>query len=254
MKVVAIIQARMSSSRLPGKVLLNLAGRPILEHVIVRLSLSKTIDEVVVATSTDDTDDTLVAWLVDFEANFFRGSLLDVLDRYYKCAVEYQADWVVRITSDCPLVDPDIVDHVVVKAINENFDLYGLAGEFPDGLDVQVFKFDALKAAWAQADKPFEREHVGTYIECTNPDQFKVGGAYLFRNLGHMRWTLDEKADLIFLRKLMSYLSDDIKSFRTKDILEVINKHPELLKINSNIVRNEGLLKSISDWNKKVLN
>lgn len=247
MSVVAIIQARMSSSRLPGKVFLNLAGQPIVEHVLKRVSLSSLVDRTVLATSVDATDDILARWVINNGFECFRGSLNDVLDRYYKCASKFRAKWVVRVTSDCPLVDPDIIDKVLTKAIEGDFDAFGLSGDFPDGLDVQVFKYAAIEKAWKDAEQPFEREHVGPYIEITKASLFKTGGLELFNDLKHMRWTLDEPRDMKFLEKLFEYLPSDIMSIRSKDVLSVLEKHPELLKINSGIIRNEGLIKSMGE-------
>jgi len=192
MKVVAIIQARMSSSRLPGKVLLPLAGRPVLDHVVRRTRTCQAVDEVWVATSTDASDDVIAQWCTEHRVPVYRGSLNDVLDRYYQAATLAQADAVVRITADCPALDPQIVEEVVEGFKAGGYEFYGLAGEFPDGLDCTVFAMTALARAWREATLPSEREHVGPYIE-KNPQWFKSGGLKRFSGLSHHRWTLDER-------------------------------------------------------------
>ena len=244
MRIVGIIQARMSSSRLKGKVLMNLAGRPVLWHVVNRIQSCQSLSETVVATSVDDTDDAIEAWCNSENTNCFRGSLEDVLDRYYHAARSVSADVIVRITSDCPVIDPDIVDEVVYRFIKGNYDYYGLSGEFPDGLDCTAISFNALERAWEDANLMSEREHVGPYIE-KNPELFRLGGYEKFTGLGHHRWTLDEKRDYQFLKEIFDRLFYQDSTFHAEDILKLLEKEPELIKINSKIKRNEGYLKSI---------
>jgi len=246
MRTVCIVQARMSSTRLPGKVLLPLAGREVLAHVIERLALCQTLDEVVVATSSDASDDVLAQWCRARNVPVFRGSLQDVLDRYYQCAVENQADAMVRITADCPALDPALVDAVVRGFHAGAYDLFYLGGEFPDGLDCAVFSFASLQRAWREATLPSEREHVGPYI-VNHPEWFRVGCLEKFKGLAHHRWTLDEPRDLVFLQSLFARLQrPDGQPFLTQDILDLLEQEPELLQTNKGIVRNEGLLKSVS--------
>lgn len=244
MKVVAIIQARMSSTRLSGKVLMPLAGKLVLEHVVDRIRACKTIAEIVVATSTDQTDDAIQAWCQNAGVSCYRGSLNDVLDRYYQAAKIHGADAVVRITADCPAVDPTIVDEVVNGFLAGAYEFYGLAGEFPDGLDCTVFAFSALERAWREAKLPSEREHVGPYIE-KQPEIFKSGGLKKFTGLSHHRWTLDEPRDYEFLQAVFSRLYREDRIFLANDVLALLENEPELMNINSSIVRNEGYLKSL---------
>ncbi len=252
MSVVAIIQARMSSTRLPGKVLMSLAGIPVLEHVVSRIGCCKTVDQIVVATSIDISDDDIEAWCKKAKVNCFRGSLNDVLDRYYQAAKHYQAEAIVRITADCPAIDPTIVDEVVDVYLQGEFEFYGLAGEFPDGLDCTVFSFSAIQRAWNESILPSEREHVGPYIE-KNPEIFKSGGLFKFQGMSHHRWTLDEPNDYEFLQAIFTRLYKKDEPFLTKDILVALEKEPELVKINSNIIRNEGYIKSLkSDGDSNV--
>ena len=148
MRLIAVIQARMSSTRLPNKVLLPLCGTPVLEHICKRLSICNGLDEIIVATSTDKTDDVLFDWCSERKIKCFRGSLIDVLDRYYKAALTYKADAVLRITGDCPLIDPEIISELVRNFRTGDYDAYSLSGDFPDGLDCQIFSFQALKESW----------------------------------------------------------------------------------------------------------
>ena len=243
MKIVGIIQARINSSRLPRKVMLKLGPKIVLDHVVSRLKECKTLNEVVVATSINKIDDEIVSWCSQNKTLVFRGSENDVLDRYWKAMNFYNADVVVRITADCPLIDPEIVDQVVKGFLDGNYDGYALGGNFPDGLDCQVFSLNAITKAWNEATMPSDREHVGSYIENTNPSAFNLGTLELFNNLESHRWTLDEQNDYDFLKKVVSGLYVEKSNFRTQDILKFLSKHPELININNNIKRNEGYWK-----------
>lgn len=246
MRTVCIVQARMSSTRLPGKVLLPLAGREVLAHVLDRLAFCNTLDEVVVATSSDASDDVLAQWCRARGVPVFRGSLQDVLDRYYQCALANRADAVVRITADCPALDPTLVDQMVRAFHADNYDLFYLGGEFPDGLDCEVFAFAALERAWREAVLPSEREHVGPYI-MNHPEWFRLGSLQKFKGLAHHRWTLDEPRDLTFLQSIFERLQrSDGQPFRTQDLLDLLDREPALLQANEGIIRNEGLLKSLA--------
>lgn len=246
MRVVCIIQARMSSTRLPGKVLLPLAGREVLAHVLDRLAVCEAIDDVIVATSDHPSDDVLAQWCNSHDVPVFRGSLDDVLDRYYQCAVQARADAVVRITADCPALDPTIVDEVVRGFKAGNYDLFYLGGEFPDGLDCAVFSFSALERAWREATLKSEREHVGPYV-VNHPEWFRLGSLQKFKGLAHHRWTLDEPRDLAFLQAVFERLQQpDGKPFLAQELLDLLAREPGLMQANQGIVRNEGLLKSIA--------
>ena len=247
MSVIAFIQARMSSKRLPNKVLLPLMGKTILEHIFERLEYCKTLDKIVIVTSEDDTDKSIVDLCREKKMSYYQGSLNDVLDRYYKAAISYKADVIVRITGDCPVVDPKVVDEVVNNYFDNDYDLYTLSGDFPDGLDCQVFKFQALEKSWKEAKLLSDREHVGTYIERTCPKLFKIGGLSKFKNLSHHRWTLDEPKDYIFLKEIFSRLYNKNKLFLTKDILNLLDKEKNLMQINKDITRNQGYLDSLKN-------
>ena len=235
----------MSSSRLPGKVLMPLAGRPVLEHVVRRIGTCETVAKVVVATSTDRTDDAIEVWCKGEGVSCYRGSLDDVLDRYYQAARQFRADPVVRITGDCPAIDPTIVDEVVRAFLAGGYDYFGLAGEFPDGLDCTVFSFSALERAWREAALKSEREHVGPYMD-KHPELFRTGGYFKFTGFSHHRWTLDEPRDYDFLQTVFARLYREEVPFLASEVLALLEKEPEIMAINSNIVRNEGYLRSLA--------
>jgi len=246
MPIVAIIQARLGSTRLPGKVLKPLAGKPALWHLLDRLKYSRKLEQVVVATTTQKKDDPIEQFCLKDGDPYYRGSELDVLDRYYQVAKKFTADPIVRITADCPLIDPTIVDEVVEGYFEGGYDLYGLAGEFPDGLDCVVFSFSILEDAWKNAQLPSEREHVCPYME-KHPEKYKIGGYEKFRGLSHHRWTLDEEADFRFLHEVFDRLYKPGSIFLTQDILALLEREPRLIEINRGIVRNEGYLKSLKE-------
>jgi len=245
-KIVAIVQARMGSSRLPQKVLMPLAGKPALYRLVERLKYSKLIDQIVIATTDESQDDSIREFCTDNNLDCYNGSENDVLDRYYQAAMLYKADIIVRITGDCPVVDPLIVDEVIMGYIEGNFQVYSLSGEFPDGLDCSVYAFNALKDAWENADLPSEREHVGPYMS-NHPEKFARGRLFKFKGLEHHRWTLDEENDYYFLAEIYNRLYQNGKIFYTDEILELLDDQPHLMEINSGITRNEGYIKSLSE-------
>jgi glutamate-1-semialdehyde 2,1-aminomutase len=242
---IAIVQARMGSTRLPAKILKPLAGKPALWHVVDRLRQSRRIEEVVVATTVKRADDAVEAFCSEHAIACFRGSEEDVLDRYYQAALRFGADPVIRITSDCPAIDPTIVDDVIDRFLAGRFDLYGIGGEFPDGLDCQCFAFWVIEDAWRNATLPSEREHGGVYVELHHREKYRIGTYEPFKGLSHMRWTLDEEADLRFLEAVFERLYSPDRMFLTPDVLELLAREPALMTINTGIVRNEGLLKSL---------
>jgi spore coat polysaccharide biosynthesis protein SpsF (cytidylyltransferase family) len=244
LKNLAIIQARMSSTRLPGKVLLPLSDKPVLEHVIQRVRNCKLVDKVVVATTVHDSDDIIEDWCKKNNFEYYRGSLEDVLDRFYEVAGQFKAENILRITADCPVIDSGIIDEVIEKYHEGNFDFYGLSGEFPDGLDCTMFSFKALETAWKNSKLQSEREHVGPYM-VNHPELFAIGGYEKFKNLGHLRLTLDDPRDYQLLSTIFKKLYDIDNFFNHEMIINLLNESPELLKINSEIIRNEGYAKSI---------
>ena len=250
---VALIQARLRSRRLPGKVLLPIQGIPVLEIVLERVKRATSLDGVAVVTSTKSENDILAYMAEKCGVDCFRGSEDDVLDRYYQAAGHYEADHIVRLTADCPLIDPGIIDEVVRFYHAGSADLVSnqLTDSYPDGLDVCIFSRRALTLAWTHAGRLSEREHVVPWIIANG----KAGAHGLSAPLDfpceenhyHARWTLDECADFEFLDKLGQLLPTSILEVDWLEIMRVLAGHPELTAINSHIVRNEGYLKSLAE-------
>jgi spore coat polysaccharide biosynthesis protein SpsF len=244
--IFAILQARTSSTRLPGKVLKPILGRPMLSLQIERIQRSKKIDKIIVATSNDRSDSDIENLCINIQIPCFRGSLDDVLDRFYQTAMQYKLEHVVRLTGDCPLIDPIIIDKVISFYLEGDFD-YATNSmapyTFPDGLDVEVFGFSVLEKAWHEAILPSHREHVTPFIRL-HPEIFKVGYYKNETDLSHLRWTVDEPEDFEFVSQIYKELYPQYPIFITEDILELINRKPSLLGINSHVERNMGSKKS----------
>ena len=243
--VVAIIQARMGSSRLRGKSLAEIEKRPMLWHVIERVKRAQLVDRVVVATSVAEADDAIEALCHENGVVCFRGSENDVLDRFYHAARAEKPSAVVRITADCPLIDPEVIDRVVRRFERGDLDYASnaMVRSYPDGLDTEVFSFSALERAWHEASKTSEREHVTPYLRS---EKFRTANvendsAYMFQ---HYRWTVDEMEDLEFIRAVYKALRGK-EAFGMRDVLELIEKNPGLEKMNSDIVSNVGYYKSL---------
>ncbi|HEC34795.1 MAG TPA: acylneuraminate cytidylyltransferase [Chloroflexi bacterium] len=237
MKVVAIIQAHMGSTRLPGKVLKDLAGEPMLARVVDRTRRTQTLDEVVVATTVQPADEAIVHLCAERGRPCFRGSEEDVLDRYYQAAVAHQADVVVRITSDCPLIEPEIVDRVVREFLERQPEVDYACNTlprrtFPRGLDTEVMRFDVLEQAWREDDNPAWREHVTPYIR-RHPDLFHIHGVVNEVDYSHMRWTVDTPKDLAFVRRIYDHFGHGRFSWR--EVLVALEEHPEWLEINRHV-------------------
>lgn len=244
---VLITQARMGSTRLPGKVLRKVCGKELLRIHLDRLIVCKNVSEIIVATTTNTEDDKILEYLQNSQYKTYRGSEDDVLDRYYQAVKDYKPDWVVRVTSDCPLLDPILVDKVIEFAQNKGVDYCSntLIEQFPDGQDVEVFTFNALEKAWNESKKLSEREHVTQYIK--NNSNFYGHKAFNAINYpaptdySDIRMTVDEDRDLLLLEQLVSKLGFE------KSWIEYTNYIIEhkLFDINKGIIRNEGLLKSL---------
>ena len=240
--ILAIIQARMSSKRLPGKVMKPIIGRPILSLEIERLSRCTTIDQIVVATSDRAEDDPIEDLCHSIDCDIYRGSLNNVLDRYYQTAMKYSADHVVRLTGDCPLIDPKLVDDLINYYINEDFD-YACNSHpptLPDGLDAEIISFDTLRDTWKNAQGPYELEHVTPYI-IRHPDKFRIANWEYPIDLSQHRWTVDEKEDFELVRLIFEALYPKMPEFSMSDVLNYIDKRPELKSINDQYKRNEGV-------------
>lgn len=244
--ILCIVQARVSSSRLPGKVLKQILGKPMIVHELERLQRSNCIDKIVLATSQDESDDTLTEAVAASGIEVYRGSLKDVLDRYYQCAKKYQPQHVVRITGDCPVIDWRVVDAAIGKHLKEGNDYTSLSEEYPDGLDTEVVRFFSLEQAWKKANLLSEREHVTLYIK-NHADLFQCGQMACPQDLNRMRWTVDEPQDFEFIRQVYEVLYPTVADFSMEDILKLLEQQPEMLVINQGIQRNEGLLKSLKE-------
>lgn len=246
-KTILITQARIGSTRLPGKILKEIKGRSLLKIHLDRLITCTNISKIIVATTNNEADSIISDQVTEWGYIAFRGSESDVLDRFYQSVKDENPDWIVRVTSDCPLIDPNLVDQVISFVQEENKD-YGaniLLENFPDGQDIEVFKFSALKKAWKESKLLSDREHVTTFIR--NNSDYKGGNLFSAINypchsdFSSIRMTVDEQKDFELIEILINELGSD------KSWIEYTNfiiEH-ELFKINSQIVRNEGLLRSL---------
>lgn len=235
MYIVAIIQARMGSTRLPGKVIMDIGGKTMLARVIERVKRSELIDLVIVATTSKAQDDVIVTECDRLDVSVFRGDEQDVLDRYYRAASAYNAEAVVRITSDCPLIEPEVVDQVIRVFLKERPDYASntLEKTYPRGLDVEIMTIKALSRAWKNATELYQRIHVTPYIY-QNPSQFRL---YSLRNsidYSFYRWTVDTKEDLDFVRAVYLRLGNT-GSFSWRDVLALLEKEPSIADINRHI-------------------
>ncbi|MBF0123441.1 MAG: glycosyltransferase family protein [Candidatus Omnitrophica bacterium] len=246
MRYLAVIQARMSSSRLPGKVLLPVCGKPLLALMVERVRRATRIDHFIIATSTSADDDAIKKTCDVLGVPCFRGSLDDVLDRYYQAALAFQPENVIRMTADCPVIDPEIVDRTIDFFQEGGFDYVGnaLKPTFPDGLNCEVMTFRSLQRAWQEADRKTQREHVTLYIY-QHPEQFKLGSFEQAQDLSHLRWTVDHPCDLELIRTIYEELYSGKPEFGMNDILTLLKQKPELIDLNAGIIRNEALKKSL---------
>lgn len=237
-RFVVVLQARMGSTRLPKKVLKPILGRPLLSYQIERLRKAKLVDEIVVATTTDSLDDLIETFCKQEKINVYRGSEEDVLDRYYQAAKTFQAEVIIRVTGDCPLIDPEILDRVIQFYIDArpSYDYVSntLKRTFPRGLDVEVFSFKNLERAAMEAKRPEEREHVTVYFY-RHPELFSLGNVECETNQAHHRWTVDEEADFQLITLLLEELYPHNPSFNMSDILKTLQQHPNWESINAHV-------------------
>ena len=241
-----IIQARMGSSRLPSKVLMKSDdGRPLLYYVINQLRYCTKVKNLVIATTTNQEDDEIEKFANDNSVNIFRGKEKDVLDRYFQCAKKYSFSTIVRITADCPLIDPQIVDKVIEKFFSGNYDFATntLTRTFPIGTDVEVFSFSALNRAWENTQLPSEREHVTPYLR--KEENFKIINIENDKNISNLRLTVDRIEDFELIKQILNNIS--INPIHLEDVLELFSQKPELIEINKHINHNEGFNKSLEE-------
>jgi spore coat polysaccharide biosynthesis protein SpsF len=237
-KVVAIIQARMNSTRLPGKILKKILEKPMLQYLIDRVSRARLIDELVVATTNNPLDDDIVEFCKGSGINYFRGSEDDVLSRYYQVSKKYKANCIVRICSDSPLVDPFIIDKIIRIFIDSKggYDYVSntLDQTYPLGMNTEVFSYSALENAFLNHTKEYEKEHVTPYIY-THMELFKIYKEQLENNYSHLRLTIDEEKDFILVRKIIEKLFPDKPFFDLSDIINLYKTDPKLFLINSHV-------------------
>ena len=232
MKTVAIIQARMGSTRLPGKVLAHISGKPLLWHVVQRTRRAKALDEVMVVTSVKSKDDTVAEFCDKSAIDCFRGSEEDLLDRYYQAAKRFPDSTIVRITADCPLVDPGVADKVIGLYQDGTYDYVSniFPRTYPDGLDVEAFSLAALERAWLEARDPYDREHVTPYLR-KYPKLFRIGNVLHPVDLSGMHWSVDYPEDLEFVRAVYDRMK--VTAFGLAELLDLLKEYPELMEINT---------------------
>ncbi len=229
----------MSSTRLPGKVLKEAAGRPLLERMVERVRHSRLVDQVMVATTVDPTDDEIEKFCVERGIDLYRGSLPDVLDRYYQAALKTRADLIVRLTGDCPLIDPALIDETIQALIDHKADFAcnrlppPFTRTYPIGLDVEVCTFHALERAWKEASEKHEREHVLPYLYEV-PGRFKVVQVNYREDRGNLRWTVDTPEDLELIRAIYDRF-DGQNDFSWLDVLDLYKREPEMFQVNASV-------------------
>ena len=243
MKVTAIVQARMGSTRLSGKVLFTVKNKPLLLYEIERLQKSKNIKNIIIATSELPIDDPIEDFCRHYDISIFRGSETDVLDRYYKAASQYQAKHIMRITGDCPLIEPDVCDLAVDEYFSNNVDYVRTGQSFAEGIDCEVVSFAALEKSWKEAELSSEREHVTLYIN-NHPELFSF---FIMENDIDDSWiriTVDNRGDFEVIKHIIKNVKEN--ELTIENIRLFLLNNPEILQINSNIIRNEGLLTSLN--------
>ncbi len=239
MSVNAIIQARCGSTRFPNKVFALIDGKPLLWHVVNRLTYAKKIDDIVIATTVNIKDDKIEEWCRENNVHCFRGSEEDVLNRYYSASEAFPSDFVVRITADDPFKEPKVIDAVITKLIEEGYDhvTNNLPPSFPEGLDCESFKKEALSRSEKEAETAFEREHVTQYIY-HHPEIFKIGNVSNDENLSSLRWTIDKDVDLKMVNAVYEHRNNRSNGILLmEEILEILKANPEIARINSEVER-----------------
>lgn len=246
-KSTIIIQARTDSSRLPSKVLSKIQSKPMIWHVINRVKKVKNVEQIILATSTNPSDKPLVKIAEKENILIFTGSEKDVLDRYYNASLTFHADPIIRITGDCPLIDPKLIFKMLNFFNTKKYDFVAnnMKPTYPDGLDISIFSFKLLEHVWKKAKLQSEREHVVPYI-IKHKNFFKVFNYENSQDLSYHRWTVDEKNDLLFVRNIYRLMKPKY-IFYMQDILKKLKQNPRLLQINSRISRNEGYKKSLKN-------
>ncbi len=244
-RIIAIAQVRTGSSRFPNKVLQKIKGKTLLELYMNRVKPSRLIDKIVIATTERLEDDVIQEIASQLKIDCFRGSENDLLDRYYQCAKKYRADVIVRITPDDPFVDFNVIDRAIQIFLNNNVDFVTNHFEptYPEGLDVEVYSMSALEKSWKNAKLLSEREHVFPYIQ-NNESQFKIINFKQDKDYSYLRWTIDYECDYEMTKVIYNHLYDEREIFLQEDILRLLDRHPEIARMNSHIHRKEGVNKT----------
>lgn len=235
MNTSVIVQARMGSTRLPNKILLPLVDKNMVEHVLERAKLIKGVQKVILATTTLEEDNVLETIALNTGVHIYRGSADNVLDRYYQAAKIHEVDHIIRITADCPLIDPFLSSELLEIYFNHSYDYAHLKG-FPRGLDTEVFSYETLFQCIQNANEKYQTEHVTPYIY-ENSDKFNVYDLESEIDYSQLRWTVDTKEDYKAIQTIHNLLSRHVKPYAWESILEIINKHPEIQKINQHILQ-----------------
>lgn len=238
MRKEVFIQARMGSKRLPGKVLKSVKGQPLLHYLLERVARVTQADAIRVLTTTEAIDDAIEAFCKSHGISIFRGAEHDVLSRYYHAAKEHHVDAIVRVTADCPLIDPAVIDHVIEVYCEEypHWDYISntLQRTFPRGMDVEICSFAALERAYLEAKEPAEREHVTLHFY-RNPEKFHIKNLASSSNLSRHRWTVDTDEDFQLIELILQNLYPIKPQFTLEDILGLLTQHPEWSAINENV-------------------
>ncbi|MEH2349514.1 MAG: glycosyltransferase family protein [Nostoc sp.] len=236
MRTVIIVQARMTSTRLPGKVLKKVLDKPLLEYQIERLKRVNLADEIVIATTINDTDKPIIELCDRLSVPYFPGSEEDVLARYYGAAKEHQADIIVRVTSDCPLIDPQVIDKAIQFFIDYKYDYVSnsLERTYPRGMDTEVFSFIALYEAFAEARVQPEREHITPFIYM-HPERYQLAQVVYSENQSSHRWTVDTADDFELIKRIIEALYPQIPKFTLEDCLDLLREYPDWSLINAHV-------------------
>lgn len=248
-KYLALIQARIGSSRLPNKVMLDLCGKTVLQRIVDRVRKSAYVDEVIVVTSIQRENMKIVKLCADHDIRVGVGSEQDVLDRFYQIAKLFRPQYVIRLTADCPCFDAELLDNALENMDDEVDYCAAISETIADGLDFEIISFDALEEAWKMSDMPHQREHVTPYIT-EHPDRFRLQDYVSpFGDFGKERWTIDEQEDYELIKRIYAYFEEhgEAEDFGYRDILTFLDDHPHLRTLNQMYHRNEGYEKSLKE-------
>jgi spore coat polysaccharide biosynthesis protein SpsF len=250
-KTLAIIQARMNSARLPGKVLMPVNDRPLLSYMVERVRTASYVDNLLIATSIEESDDPIEQYCLNNHIPVFRGNLDDVLDRFYQASKTYESEIIVRLTGDCPLIDPTIIDTMISKFKNSDFDYLANTAPpkgitYPEGMDVEIFTKESLKKAWMEAKKPSEREHV-TFYFWKNTHLFSISRHDLNEDYSNFRLTVDYPEDFKLVKNILDYFYTSHTQFNMGDIISYLDDNPKIADLNKNI-------DSFTGWTASLVN